>query len=226
MEMTDARWLYTKEYLREVFGSEDDRLRTLTAEAARRGLPAIAVSPDVGRLLSILVSLARARTAIEVGTLAGYSAAWIARALGANGRLITIERDPAHADFAEQQLAGAAISARVEVRRGAALDVLPEIARELGDRSVDFAFVDADKREYPEYFRILRPLIREGGIFTADNVLGTSASWIDDESSPDRAGADRLNRLVANDPEFEAIAVPLREGVLIARRRSNGDQAR
>jgi caffeoyl-CoA O-methyltransferase len=111
------------------------------------------------------------------------------------------------------------------VRRGAALEVLPALAEELGPGSLDVAFIDADKREYPAYFELLRPLIKPGGLFLADNVLGSGSWWIDQDGSPYRAGADALNRRVAADPGFEAVAVPAREGVLIARRRPEGTGA-
>ena len=107
---------------------------------------------------------------------------------------------------------------KIEVRRGFGLDVLPQLVKELGPRSVDVLFIDAIKTEYPAYFEIARPMIREGGLLIADNVLGAGSWWIDDEKSAHRAGADALNRTVASDPDFEAVAVPLREGVLIARR--------
>lgn len=219
MDMTPERWAFTRGYLADVFGREDGVLTELKRAAQDAGLPDIAVSADVGRLLSLLTSLTPGMLAIEVGTLAGYSGIWLARGLRPGGKLITLELDEKHADFAEQQFARAGLAAQVEVRRGAALEQLPRLAAELGPRSVDVAFIDADKREYPAYFAQLRPLIKPGGLFLADNVLGSSSWWIDQEGSPYRAGADALNRQLAADPGFEAVAVPSREGVLIARRR-------
>ena len=222
--MTPDRWRATGEYLVEVFGAQDEQLRTLTPRAIAAGLPDIAVSSDVGRLLTLLTGLAGggrgARLAIEVGTLAGYSGIWIARGLAAGGRLLTIEQDPRHADFAEREFAAAGLSSSVSVRRGAALSVLPSLVAEAGDRSVDFVFLDAAKREYPDYFAALRPSIAVGGLLVADNVLGSRSWGIDQPAGrdPDRDGADRFNRLVAADPDFDAAAVPIREGVMIARR--------
>jgi predicted O-methyltransferase YrrM len=125
-----------------------------------------------------------------------------------------------HADVAEAAFRAAGLADRVELRRGAALDLLPSLAAELGPASVDVAFIDAHKIEYPDYFRLLEPLIAPGGLFLADNVYGTGGGWIDQAgSNPDMAAIDRFNRLVAGHPDFEAVAVPIRTGLLIARRR-------
>ncbi len=218
MDMTAERWRYTNEYSRKLFGGQDAHLEGLLREAVRRGLPDIAVGAEVGRLLMILTALTRGRLAIEIGTLGGYSAIWIARGLARGGRLITIERDPGHADFAAEQFERAGVADRVELRRGEALTLLPALAREIEPGSVDVVFVDAEKTEYPEYWRIVRPLIAEGGLILADNAYGAGTWWIDAEDDPKREAADRFNRLVADDPDFESVIVPLREGVLIARR--------
>ena len=218
MEMTPQRWQYTADYCREVFGRQDAHLAGLMAEAVRAGLPDIAVSPEVGRLLMILASTTRGKVALEVGTLGGYSGIWIARGLAAGGRLITVERDPRAAAFAREQFERAGVAGRVELRVGAALDVLPRLARELAPGSVDVVFLDADKTEYPRYWSAVRPLIARGGFILADNALGAGSWWIDDADHPSRRGADEFNRLVAGDPEFEAVAVPIRQGLLIGRR--------
>jgi caffeoyl-CoA O-methyltransferase len=224
MDMTPSRWIATSSYLVDVFGAQDAQLSTLMPRAIAAGLPDIAVSPDVGRMLMLLTGMTGggrgARVAIEAGTLAGYSGIWIARGLAPGGRLISIELEAAHADFAQREFDTAGVSASVEIRRGPAMDVLPALAAELGPGSVDFVFLDARKREYPYYFAVVRSLIAVGGLLVADNVLGSHAWWIDlpEGRSEDRDGADRFNHIVAADPDFEAVAVPIREGVLIARR--------
>lgn len=216
--MTPERWAWTTGYVQEVFGRQDEHLAGLMAEAVAAGMPDIAVSADVGRLLMVMTSMTRGRRALEVGTLAGYSAIWIARALAPGGRLITIEVEPAHARFARDQLARAGVADRVEVREGPALDLLPRLAEELGPACLDVVFIDAEKSEYPEYWRLVRPLVAPGGLVMADNVLGSSSWWIDHEDHPARRAADRFNRAIASDPDFEATVVPLRAGVLVARR--------
>ncbi|HEX6299472.1 MAG TPA: O-methyltransferase [Acidimicrobiia bacterium] len=213
MPMTPERWSYIGDYADNVFGQYDDHLADLMSRAVEAGLPPIAVSADVGRLLKILVSMTEGRLAIELGTLAGYSAIWIARGLAPDGRLITVEYDDDHADFAQSELEAAGMADKVEIVRGAALEVLPPIADEVGEQSVDFAFVDATKSEYVEYYRLLKPLVKPGGLLVADNVYGSGSGWIDEGF-----GTDEFNRLVAADPDFDAVATPMREGVLIARR--------
>jgi len=211
--MTPERWSYIGDYADEVFGQYDDHLAGLMTRAERAGLPPIAVSGDVGRLLKILVSMTDAKLAIELGTLAGYSGIWIARGLADDGKLITVEYEDKHADFAEAELEKAGVADRVEVVRGAALDILPGLRERFGVSSVDFVFIDAVKSEYVDYFHLLKPLIKVGGVLVADNVYATGAGWIDEGY-----GTDEFNRLIAADADFEAVATPMREGVLIARR--------
>jgi len=216
--ITPDRWTFTNNYLRDVFGTQDDHLAGLMEDAVRAGLPDIAVSADVGRMLMLLTSMTRAKVAIEVGTLAGYSGIWLARGLAPDGKLITIELENKHADFAAKQFARAGVADRIEQIRGAALSELPKLAQRLGPGSVDVVFLDAVKTEYPAYWKLVRPLIAPGGLIMADNVLGGGDWWIDNKDNDSRNAADAFNRLVAGDDDFEAVAVPLRQGVLIARR--------
>jgi predicted O-methyltransferase YrrM len=216
--MTPDRWRFTNAYSREVFGEQDQHLAGLMAEALDAGLPDIAISADVGRLLLMITSMTRGRLAIEVGTLGGYSGIWLARGLRPDGRLITIELEPRHAEFARVQFERAGVADRVDQRLGPALDVLPALAAELEPGSVDVIFLDALKTEYPAYWEIVRPLIAPGGVILADNALGSSEWWIDVPNHESRQAADRFNRLVADDPEFDAVVIPLRQGVLFGRR--------
>jgi caffeoyl-CoA O-methyltransferase len=213
MAMTPETWSYIGNYAEDVFGEYDEHLAGLMGRAAAAGFPRIAVSADVGRLLKILASMTPGELAIELGTLAGYSAIWIARGLAADGKLVTVESNPEHASFARAELVTAGVADKVEVVEGAALDVLPGLAERFGASSVDFAFIDAVKKEYLGYFHLLKPMMKPGSILVADNVYGTGAGWIDQGH-----GTDEFNRAIAADPDFEAVATPMREGVLIARR--------
>ena len=212
-KMTPERWDYFAQYANELFGDPDDRMATLMERAADAGLPPIAVTPDVGRLLSILAGSTAGRTAVEVGTLAGYSAIWIARGLPAEGRLITIEFEDKHADFAEAEIAAAGLSSKIEVVRGPGLDVIPSLGGRVGLGGIDFAFIDAVKDEYVGYFEELKPLLAVGALVVADNVYGTGQGWIDEGY-----GTDGFNRHVAADPDFVSTITPMRAGLLIARR--------
>lgn len=211
--MTPERWSYLARYASELFEDPDQQMATLMERAVAAGLPPIAVTPDVGRLLSILAGSTAGRIAVEVGTLAGYSAIWIARGLPAGGKLITIEYEGKHADFAEAEIAAAGLSEKVEVVRGPGLDVIPSLAGRIGMGGVDFAFIDAVKSEYIGYFTELKPLLAVGALVVADNVYGTGQGWIDEGY-----GTDGFNRHVAADPDFLSTITPMREGLLIARR--------
>lgn len=223
-DMTAGRWRYTQAYLAEVFGVEDEAARGIRLGSERAGLDPIAVRADAARLLTLLARTTAARTAVEVGTLGGYSAWHILRGLGPDGRLITIERDPRAAEVARENLAHAGIADRVRVEVGRALDVLPRVAAELGARSVGLVFLDADKSEYAAYWGHLRPLLAEGGLLVADNVLGTGRWWIDDEAYPGRVAIDAFNRAITADPELEVAGLLVGQGVLVARRRRAGER--
>ncbi len=217
MEMTPQLWEYMSAYSQEVFGTEDAHLAGLMEEAVAKGLPDIAVCAEAGRLLMILTSMTPGKLAIEVGTLGGYSGIWIARGLSNDGKLITIEAEDIHADFAQMQFERAGVADRVEIRRGKGLDVLPQLVKELTPACVDVVFLDAIKLEYCDYWKLLRPLIAPGGLILADNIYGSD--WtIDQEDDPQRIAVDRFNRMLASDKDFEVTAVPLRQGVLIGRR--------
>lgn len=211
--MTDERWKWFSDYASELFGDRDDRMASLMQRAEESGLPPIAVSADVGRLLAMLAGSTAGRIAVEVGTLGGYSAMWIARGMPEGGKVITIEYEDLHADFAEAEFAAAGLSDKIEVIRGAGLDVIASLSGRIGLGGVDFAFIDAVKTEYTGYFRELKPLIAVGGIVVADNVYGTGMGWIDEGH-----GTDEFNRHVAADPDFESTITPMRSGLLIAKR--------
>jgi caffeoyl-CoA O-methyltransferase len=213
MPMTNDRWAYLLGYPHEVFGTPDHQLESLMDRALEAGLPPIAVSHGAGQLLRLLASLTPGRLALELGTLGGFSGIWIARGLADDGRLITVELSDRHADFAEKEFETAGLAERVRIVRGAALAVLPKLGAELGSDSVDFAFIDAVKTEYIDYFEALRPLIAPGGLVVADNVYGTGGGWIDEGH-----GTDAFNRHVAADPGFSSTAVPVGGGLLIARK--------
>jgi caffeoyl-CoA O-methyltransferase len=211
--MTPESWDFINRYSRQVFGAQDEHLAGLMDEAVAAGLPEIAVGPDVGRLLMILTSMTEGRLAVEVGTLGGYSGIWITRGLRPDGRLITIEYEPFHAQFAGQQFARAGISDRVDIRIGPGLEVLSQLAGELEPESLDVLFLDAAKSEYTGYFELVRSNIPVGGLVIADNVYGTGSGWIDQGH-----GTDAFNRHIALDPDFETVAFPFREGVMIGLR--------
>lgn len=157
-------------------------------------------------------------------TLGGYSALHILRGLGPEGWLITIERDARTAAVARQNLTRAGVGDRVRCEVGPALEVLANLAVELGPRSVGLVFLDADKMAYAGHWSHLRPLLAEGGLLIADNVLGTGRWWIDHVDHPSRVAVDAFNRALASDPELEVAGLLGGQGLLLARLRHRGER--
>jgi predicted O-methyltransferase YrrM len=184
---------------------EDGALRDAVAAAEAARLPSIQVSPPQGKLLQLLVRLVGAKRILEFGTLGGYSAILMARALPADGRLITLEAKPEYAEVARQSIESAGVGDRVEVRVGPALEVLPALEEE-GD-PFDLVFIDADKVNTPNYFRWALDRTRPGGLIIADNVVR-------DGSLADAADADeatvaqrRLHEELRGDPRVSATTI-------------------
>jgi predicted O-methyltransferase YrrM len=199
----------TGDYLSALFAPEDETLLALREEADRSGLPPISISPDEGRLLQVLLRAVGARRVLEVGTLGGYSAIWMARALPPDGSVLTLEIEPTHAEFARRYLVQAGVAGRVEVRVGRALDLLPA----LDGQRFDVVFLDADKEPLPTYFEWALRLLRPGGLLVADNALW-GGKVLDERADDDATRAVReFNRRLATDPRVTGIVVPTHDGV-------------
>ena len=218
MAPTDAD--RTEAYIKSVFGSEDALLAGVMPGAISRGMPAIAVSAATGHVLQALAAAASRPGGIilELGTLAGYSGTWIARALAPGARLITVEPNPLHADIARTNFDRAGLGGRVEIRRTTALSAIAELSRTLGPLSLDMVFIDALKNEYPDYLHAVRPLVRAGGIIVADNAITSRFHVADPPGDPMRDGVDQFNRTIAADPALAASCVPLGSGLVVATR--------
>jgi caffeoyl-CoA O-methyltransferase len=177
-------------YISGLFAEEDEALQAALEDMRKAGLPDISVSPVLGKFLFILAKLTSARRILEIGTLGGYSAIWLGRALPEDGRLVTLEIDPLHAKIARRNLARAKLLGPVEVREGVAADLLAGLvaAREA---PFDMIFIDADKESYTEYFKLALKLSRPGTLIAADNVI--------------RRGAVLDPAAVASDPMVEGV---------------------
>lgn len=207
-------------YLDELFGPADPVLEAALERSRAAGLPGIQVSSNLGRFLQVLVRACAARTVLEIGTLGGYSTIWITRALPADGRVVTLEFEPRHAQVARANLADAGLTDRVDVRVGRALDLLTELDRS-GAGPFDFVFIDADKAPYAEYFEASMRLSRPGTLIVADNVVRKGAVAQGPSDDPDVAGIQRFNALVARDPRVTAcvlqqVGVKGHDGMAIA----------
>ncbi len=204
--MTQAQWTAVDRYFTDLLVPADPALDAALAAAAAAGLPPINVAPNQGKLLHLLAQTCGARRILEVGTLAGYSAIWLARALPANGALITLELDPRHAAVARNNLAQAALTAQVEVRVGAALDLLPQLVAEQVT-PFDLVFIDADKVNTAEYFGWALQLTRRGSLIIVDNVVRDGAVIDDTSDDASVQGVRRFNAALAAEPRVSATAL-------------------
>lgn len=196
------RWDDVDRYIGDTLVQPDAALAAALEASDAAGLPAISVSPAHGKLLWLLARSIGAKRILEIGTLGGYSAIWLARGLAPGGRLVTLEAAEKHAAVARENLTHAGLSDRVDVRVGRALDTLPQL-----EGPFDLTFIDADKQNNPDYFRWALKLSRAGSLIVVDNVVRDGA--VIDARSRDAAvqGVRRLYELIAAEPRVAATAV-------------------
>jgi predicted O-methyltransferase YrrM len=219
--MEDEVFAEVDRFIGETIVAEDDALRGVAAAAEAAGLPSIQVSPPQGKLLALLVRLLGAKKILEFGTLGGYSAILMARALPQDGRLITLEARAEYAEVARQSIERAGVGERVEVRVGPALESLLVLEQEEAG-PFDLVFIDADKVNTPNYFTWALDHTRPGGLIIADNVVrdGTLA---DAGDADEATRAQRhLHEMLATEPRVDAttiqtVGVKGYDGFLIAR---------
>ena len=202
--MTQPVWTEVDDYISDLLVGEDAALDGALAASDEAGMPTIAVAPNQGKLLNLIARVHGARRILEIGTLAGYSAIWLARALPSDGKLITLEYDPHHAEVATANIAAAGLADRVEVKVGAALDTLPTIA---DDGPFDLFFIDADKVNNPEYFRWAVDHSRPGSVIIVDNVVRDGLVVDADSTDPSVVGTRALGTLIANEPRVSATMI-------------------
>jgi len=201
-----TRWTDVDRYFGGLLGDTDDGLEATLRASANAGLPAIQVSPLQGKLLHLLARAVGARRILEIGTLGGYSTTWLARALPPDGRLLSLELEPRHAEVARASIAREGLADRVEIRVGPAADGLTQLARE-GGPPFDLVFIDADKPAYPEYLEGAVRLSRRGTMIVADNVVRRGD--VADPASPDPnvRGVQRMTERMARDARLSATVV-------------------
>jgi predicted O-methyltransferase YrrM len=194
-------------YIEDLFTPEDAALAQNVADAAAAGMPAIQVSRNQGKLLYLIARISGARHILEIGTLAGYSTTWLARALRPGGSLVTLEREPAYADVARRNIQRAGVAHRVQVLLGTASVSLRELIRR-GTEPFDLIFIDADKAGYGEYLELALQLSRSGTVVLADNVIRNGN--VIEPDPPDAAdrGARAYNLAIAGHPRLESVILP------------------
>ncbi|MFB8001099.1 O-methyltransferase [Nocardia sp. NPDC056000] len=199
--MTTSDWAEVDRYLVDTLVGDGDSA-TLSANAAA-GLPAIDVSPPQGKFLYLIAKSSRARRVLEIGTLGGYSTTWLARAVGKEGQVLTLEYEPKHAEVARENLDRAGVGDRVEIRVGAALDSLPVLAGE-NPEPFDLVFIDADKVNNANYVQWALQLTRPGSVVIVDNVVRNGGIAHADSSDAAVRASREVIELLAAEPRLDA----------------------
>ena len=202
--MRQHTWEEVDRYFSATLRLDDEALQAALASSDAAGLPAIAVSAPQGKLLHMLGRLCAARRILEVGTLAGYSGIWLARALPPDGRLVTLELDPAHAEVARKNFAHAGVSAKVDLRVGPASETLPRLA---GEPRFDMTFIDADKASTPQYLDWAIRLSRPGAVIVVDNVVREGAVLLGAAGDASVQGVRRAIEMLGSDERLDATAI-------------------
>lgn len=204
--MDDALWGRVDEYIVDKLIGEDAALSAALAANAAAGLPAMDVSAAQGRFLNLMVRITGARRVLELGTLGGYSTIWMAKALPAEGTLVTLEYDPKHAQVARQNIDAAGIGHRVTIHVGAAADTLPVVAAQNAE-PFDFIFIDADKPSNPVYLDWAVKLGRPGTVIILDNVIREGKVLDATDTDPRVVGTRAAYDMIGAHPRLSATAL-------------------
>lgn len=217
-----AAWRAVDEYFTNALVEEDESWAAARASSARTTMPSVEVAPNQGAMLSLLTRIAGAKRVLEFGTLAGYSTLWFARAVGAGGRVVTLELEEQNAAVARENLEHAGVAERVEIIVGPAAESAKRLVSD-GAQPFDLVFIDADKPSNPVYLAAALSLTRAGAVIVIDNVVRDGAVVDVDSEDPRVEGVRRVVSDVADHPELEATAIQTVgekgwDGLLIARR--------
>lgn len=204
--MSQDQWTAVDSYISDTLIPADAALDAALKASNAAGLPEIQVSAAQGKMLHLLARMKGARRILEVGTLGGYSTIWLARALPAGGRLITLELDSRHAAVAQSNFERAGLGSVIELRLGKAAESMQQLVSE-GGGPFDLIFIDADKEGYPEYFRWALKLSQPGTVIIADNMVRKGALPDAASTDPMVQGVRRFNGLVAAEPRVTATIV-------------------
>lgn len=191
------------QYIGNLLASEDTVLQETIQSLDDASMPQISVTATQGKFLQVMLHSCKAKRVLELGTLGAYSTIWMARAIPADGKVITVEFDPHHADVASRNIAKAGLSDKIDLRVGKAMDVLNELISK-GELSFDFIFIDADKPPYTEYFELALQLSHPGTMIICDNVI-REGKILDENTTDGRVkGVQRFNQMLAGNPKVTA----------------------
>ena len=216
--MSDTSSPVTAEHFRYIVERtvrEDAFLADLKKAASAEGIPPIWVAPEQASFMQILLKLAHAKDVVEVGTLAGYSAIAMARALPEGGLVRTIELNPKHAEFARRWVARSDVAARVVVHQGGGMNVLPGFAT----GSADAAFLDADKGSYPSYLEECLRIVRPGGLILADNAFAFGQLLDSNATDREVPAVRAFNEVMAKEARLHSVIVPIGDGLWVGVKR-------
>ena len=200
---TQEQWTAVDQYYARLLIEPDAALDAALADSKAADLPSINVAPNQGKLLHLLAKMHGCQRILEIGTLGGYSTIWLARALPAGGKLITLEYEPRHAEVAKKNIARAGVSDKVDIRVGRAIDSLPKLTSE---GPFDLVFIDADKVSTADYFLWSLKLTKPGSIIIVDNVVRKGAI-IDPQGDESVQGIRKFNELLRKETHVEATAL-------------------
>lgn len=218
--MDNELFALVENYISKLVAQEDDVLQAVNRSIEQADMPQISISASQGKFLQLLAKLIQAGKILELGTLAGYSTIWLARALPKDGKLISIEYDEKHAAVALTNIKKAHLQERVDIRVGKALDILPQI-EEKKEGPFDLIFIDADKPPYFEYFEWAIKLARPGTLIIADNVI-REGKVLDAENTDERVkGVQRLNESLSKDTRvfstiIQTVGTKEHDGMILA----------
>jgi predicted O-methyltransferase YrrM len=204
--MAQDVWTAVDQYINETLIPSDAALEGTLRASSEGGLPSIQVSPAQGKFLHLLARTLNAKNILEIGTLGGYSSIWMARGLASGGKLITLEFSAKHADIARGNFARAGVAGSIELRQGAALETLPQVAAD-GRGPFDLIFIDANKSTMAEYFDWALKLSRRGTVIIADNVIRDGNVINAKSKDEDIQGVRRFNERVAAEPRVSATEI-------------------
>ncbi|SNS73111.1 Predicted O-methyltransferase YrrM [Granulicella rosea] len=204
--MSQQTWTAVDDYFTDCLIAADPPLDAVLKANTKAGLPAHDVSPTQGKLLHLLVRLKGAKRILEIGTLGAYSTIWLARALPEDGRIVTLEADPKHAQVAAANIERSGLGSRIELRVGLALESLADLHAE-NSGPFDFIFIDADKPNNPAYLEWALRLSRPGSVIIGDNVVRDGAVVDPDDPDPRVQGVRRFLEMMKADPRLDATAL-------------------
>ncbi|MEO7693003.1 MAG: O-methyltransferase [Chryseolinea sp.] len=193
-------------YIEDLLGQEDESLRAAATFTESSKLPPISITANQGKFLQVMAMACGAKRILEIGTLGAYSTIWLAKALPSDGKIISLEYDPKHADVAKTNIKNAGLSSQVEVRIGKALDLLPLIEKEKLP-PFDMIFIDADKQPYTEYFDWAVKLGRPGAVIIADNVIRAGRVLNPDTEEESAQGVQRMNKMLSGRKDVTATII-------------------